>query len=124
MKQIGTERYAAAPDEIITIDVTAGKLPFLVTFQDPPDGAIWSQVSRNGLSEKRSFSMPPGPGAVRFAASFNEATQADAADPTTRYTVNVSGSYGGVYSHDIVLAKGEDSRTVIYEFETDYPGPS
>ena len=125
MKQIEIGRYAAEPDEIITIDVTAEKHPLLVAFQDPY-GTIWDPVSRNALSEKRQFSMPKKPtGEVSFAAaSFGEAIQADDPDPTTRYTVTISGSNGGSNTEYIVLGKGEGSRTVIYEFETDYSGPS
>jgi hypothetical protein len=125
MKQIDTETYVAKPGEIITIDVAVGKRPFLVAFQDPPDGVSWEQVSRNELSERRSFSMPRGSGAVvRFAAQFDEATQAGDPDSNSHYDVTISGSHGGFNRHTIVLAKGKGPRTVIYEFETDYPGPS
>jgi len=125
MKQIEPQRYAADPGEIITIDVTAERQPLLVAFQDAPDGTNWDQVWHNELSERRSFSMPTALGEkVRFAASFGEAIQPNDPAPSTRYTIKISGSHGGLNGHDIVLPKGGGSRIFIYEFETDYPGPS
>ena len=61
MTPVDDNHYTAAPNEVITISTHVDKLPFLVGFSDPPDNAIWQNISPDGTgkSEASPCRLPP-----------------------------------------------------------------
>jgi hypothetical protein len=117
VQDLGTNDFKADPNETITIKVSVDKKPFLCGFQDPPDGAVWKNISHAPGSQtaQRQFTMPPGPGGeVDFNVQLD--TQIAASDDVKKatYTLVFSGSAGGTATRTIVVP--EDAGPVSTEY--------
>jgi hypothetical protein len=117
MRRIDSSRYRAAPGERITVEVISNRPPSLVSFSDAR-GSQWEILSHTDRSAERSFMMPSS-GEVAFEANFD--TVHDDIGQTT-YHIAISGTTGGRFTETIVVGP-EAPVTMVFSFETDYPGP-
>jgi|SRR5271166_449548 len=94
--------------EKIQIHTCVDKRPFLCGFEDPPEGALWQDLSSSDICDTRFFTMPTAPGAsVIFDVNFRAQIADNDPDPKATYTVTVSGSGGGQPSiSSVVVPRG------------------
>lgn len=83
------------------MDVTVDQRPYLVTFEDPPEGSQWENVSSTATTEHREFLAP-----AEFDGSFDEALP-DSGDPDhVTYNITFRGETGPEEGTTIVVPRG------------------
>jgi hypothetical protein len=114
MQKIDETHYRVdRPAERISMDVSVDQRPYLATFEDPPKGSKWENVSKTPTSEHREFTAP-----TQFDASFNEALPSSATTDHVTYTITFRGQSGPAAGTAINVPKGQGPilETFVFQF--------
>ncbi len=58
MQKIDETHYRVSSNERISMEVAVDQRPYLASFEDPPKGSKWENVSTTPTSEHRQFVAP------------------------------------------------------------------
>jgi hypothetical protein len=101
MQKIDETHYKIAPQERISLDVVVDQRPYLASFEDPPKGSRWENISKTATSEHREFVAP-----TQFDASFDEALPGSGEPDHVTYTITFRGESGPSAGTSVIVPRG------------------
>jgi hypothetical protein len=112
MQKIDETHYRVDLSERVLMDVAVDQRPYLASFEDPPKGSKWENISNTPTSEHREFVAP-----TEFDGSFNEALPAAADADHVTYTVTFRGQSGPSAGTSINVPKGGGPIEITFVFQ-------